>query len=72
MRRAPRGTPQANGPPGIMVVDLGDVVLPANSTAILDVIYTGAVLRIGSGTSLQNENCLPTFSAHAQLIRFTA
>ncbi len=33
---------QADNPPGIMVVDLGDVVLPANSTAILDVIYTGA------------------------------
>ena len=32
---------QADNPPGIMVVDLGDVVLPANSTAILDVIYSG-------------------------------
>jgi len=28
-----------------MVVDLGDVVLPANSTAVLDVIYTGARLK---------------------------
>ena len=40
-RHLHRGSPQADYPPGIMVVDLGDVVLTAGSTAVLDVIYTG-------------------------------